>query len=497
VTWSAHITRADYDTLHRHLFRRDRDEHAAFLICGITRAGGNDRLLVRSVQLVDDADFGFSDRGGYRQIAPRAIARAARAAGDDDLCIVWVHSHPGSGDSVGLSGQDHDTHALAEPALSDITNGKPVGALVLGERSAAGILTFRTPSGTSTEKIAGMRIIGSTITEVTESPNRNASSLARFARQIHLFGAAGQARLRGLTVAVVGAGGGGSLLIQMLAHLGVGRIIVVDFDVVETSNLSRIVGSTPGDAIDRVLKMAVAKRLVAAIDPDIEVVGIDGDITYEVDAQTILEADFIFLATDTILARWAFNLICHQYLIPGIQVGAKVTNIGDEVATVHVMTRTVAFAGGCLDCMGVIPADALADEQLTDDERKAQRYIDTGDDEQVVDPSVITLNSVAASLAMTDFLFMFTGLHRASVTMDQLVYHPLERSLRHRDALRRPGCPTCDPNTLSSFARGDSWPLQLRAGARGDRARQADVTVGSVGWLRRAWAWLRSRVARA
>jgi tRNA A37 threonylcarbamoyladenosine dehydratase len=51
-----------------------------------------------------------------------------------------------------------------------------------------------------------------------------------------------------MTVGIVGLGGGGSMVAEQIAHLGVGRIVAIDFDVVRTHNLSRIVGATGGDA---------------------------------------------------------------------------------------------------------------------------------------------------------------------------------------------------------------------------------------------------------
>jgi ThiF family len=84
-----------------------------------------------------------------------------------------------------------------------------------------------------------------------------------------MFGDVGQEILRGLTVAVVGAGGGGSLLVEMLAHLGVGKLIIVDYDVISKSNLSRVVGSTCDD-VGR-LKVDVMRELVTRIDPEIDV----------------------------------------------------------------------------------------------------------------------------------------------------------------------------------------------------------------------------------
>jgi tRNA A37 threonylcarbamoyladenosine dehydratase len=58
-------------------------------------------------------------------------------------------------------------------------------------------------------------------------------------RQARLFGDRGQALLATLKVGVIGAGGAGLLLLQWLAHLGVGHLVAVDPDRLETSNLPR------------------------------------------------------------------------------------------------------------------------------------------------------------------------------------------------------------------------------------------------------------------
>ena len=100
----------------------------------------------------------------------------------------------------------------------------------------------------------------------------------------------------------------------------------------------------------------------------------------------------------------------------GFALQIRVVSSADRVYAPHT----------CLHCMGAIPEAALTAEQLSDGERRAQRYVDDLDaegDDQLDDPSVITLNAIAASLAATEFLFMFTG-RLAPVPLVSRVYYP-------------------------------------------------------------------------
>ena len=67
--------------------------------------------------------------------------------------------------------------------------------------------------------------------------------MSRLDRQSFL-GATSEQKLAGLTMGLVGLGGGGSHVAQQLAHLGIGRFVLVDPDVVEETNLNRLVGGT-------------------------------------------------------------------------------------------------------------------------------------------------------------------------------------------------------------------------------------------------------------
>src|SRR5882762_8696093 len=66
-------------------------------------------------------------------------------------------------------------------------------------------------------------------------------------RQVRAFGGGIQGVLRGLRVAVVGAGGTGSAVAEQLARLGVGDLLIVDPNVIKDTNLTKVYGSSPAD----------------------------------------------------------------------------------------------------------------------------------------------------------------------------------------------------------------------------------------------------------
>ncbi|HIQ55804.1 MAG TPA: HesA/MoeB/ThiF family protein, partial [Pyrodictium sp.] len=65
------------------------------------------------------------------------------------------------------------------------------------------------------------------------------NALERYSRQLPIIGVRGQERLAKSSVAVVGCGGVGTLVAELLARAGVGRLILVDYDVVALDNLNR------------------------------------------------------------------------------------------------------------------------------------------------------------------------------------------------------------------------------------------------------------------
>ena len=149
---------------------------------------------------------------------------------------------------VEFSRIDLESHERGYPALLDIGRGVPVGALVYGQRSIAADIWL--PDG-SRRTLESYRVIGHEITRLYAQPRREGESDTEHDRQVRMFGAAGQHILRASKVAVIGLGEVGSLVTEYLARLGVGNLVLIDPDEIESTNLSRVVGATPASTSKR------------------------------------------------------------------------------------------------------------------------------------------------------------------------------------------------------------------------------------------------------
>ena len=129
--------------------------------------------------------------------------------------------------------------------------------------------------------------------------------LERYTRQVMLFGAEGQERLKNATIFVAGAGGLGSPVSIYLAVAGVGTIILVDNDSVERSNLNRQILHFDGDIGRR--KIVSAGEKLKAINPDIRVEVIDATIDADSIDRLVGSADGIVDAMDNFPTRYLLN----------------------------------------------------------------------------------------------------------------------------------------------------------------------------------------------
>lgn len=461
-----------FEALHKHLHRKLRDEYGAIVLAGVTYRADKIVLLARHLHLLDDTDFRPGVHG-YRQFSAKAVASFAGKAGDQKLAYVAIHSHPHAGPTK-LSTDDIASHQKLFPHLLDLTESQPVCGIALSQDSADGELwqVDEKPLRLSLIRVIGRELVqlGPASPAAKARPSASGQTERRFDRQARLFGDLGQKILRGMHVGVIGAGGGGSMIVEQLAHLGIGRLTIVDYDIVKEHNLSRIVGATPKDAKRGVKKIEAAKRLVKSIDPKIECQAIDGDIADLEVANKLLDCDYLFLATDTTASRLVLNAIAYRYLIPALQIGVKVETDKDEAITdIYLAIRPILPDQGCLHCQGLIDPMRLQMEQRTDEERVAQNYLGQA---EVIDPSVITLNGITASQATNTMLFQAISLFERADLPHTLLF-PRDDSRRFIREVKDPGCPFCSLEAHSAFAKGDPITgLPVRSSKRATRPEQ-------------------------
>ena len=468
------INAQQFAELHQHLFPGDDDEHGAVLLAGLCETDREMRFIVRDVLLAADGVDYVPSKRGYRMLTADFVARASHRSAQEKLCYFAVHCHGGC-NSVAFSDTDVQSHRRGYPALLDITSGGPVGALVLAKNAVAGEIWTRQ----GVRSLTSMTVVGLNQHELfPDCPKLPKRCEDVFHRQSLLFGDVGQERLRDAKVGIIGLGGVGSLINELVARLGVGEIVAVDYDKLEPSNRSRVVGSRRLDTFDwlrnshwKMLrhlgnrwarpKVHVAARVAREANPDVRYHAVVGDIIDEAVARRLTDSDYLFLCADTMQSRLVFNALVHQYMIPGVQIGSKVPV--DEEGTVGEVFSVARLVlpepeGGCLICNQLIVASNLQDEAISPEERERQAYV-----KEIKAPSVITLNAMGAAQAANDFLFCLLGLFDSDQAKAGYRTHfARARRWMNGGIAQDELCRHCGINNKSIYGRGDRSLLPCR-----------------------------------
>jgi adenylyltransferase/sulfurtransferase len=160
-----------------------------------------------------------------------------------------------------------------------------------------------------------------------KTPDLNDQALLRYSRHILLpeIDIEGQQKLLAARALIVGAGGLGSPVALYLASAGVGRITVVDDDVVELTNLQRQIAHDM-DSLGQ-NKAASAARRMQALNPDIEVLPLAERLSGERLAALVAEHDVVLDCCDNFATRHAVNAACVAAAVPLVS-GAAVRFAG-------------------------------------------------------------------------------------------------------------------------------------------------------------------------
>jgi hypothetical protein len=236
--------------------------------------------------------------------------------------------------------------------------------------------------------------------------------MERLDRNIRFFGREGQDRLNRASVAVVGCGGLGSHVVQQLAYLGVSKLALIDHEELDVTNKNRYVTAYADDPATGAKKVDLAKREVQLINPKVEVLTISEELRSRSAFREIALANYVFGCLDNDGARLVLAELCAAYRRPYFDLA---TEIVPGSRPVYGGRLFVAWGdNGCLICRGLLDlVEARADlESVTARQDRTTLYGVPVDALREVGPSVVSINGVVASLAVTEFGVAVSGLRR-------------------------------------------------------------------------------------
>ena len=167
--------------------------------------------------------------------------------------------------------------------------------------------------------------------------------LDQYSRQVMLeqIGYQGQLKLKNSTVCVVGVGGLGNPITTRLAAMGIGKLRIVDRDVIELSNLHRQTMFDEDDVGQ--VKVEVAARKLKKSNPQVEIEALPISINDYTALDVVEGCDVVIDALDSVNARYSLNKACIEKNIPCV-LGAAVGVTG-QVFTV------IPNESACYYCM--------------------------------------------------------------------------------------------------------------------------------------------------
>jgi molybdopterin/thiamine biosynthesis adenylyltransferase len=269
----------------------------------------------------------------------------------------------------------------------------------------------------------------------------------RYSRHLLIpeVGAEGQAKLLGSKALFIGAGGLGSPAALYLAAAGVGTIGIVDFDVVDLSNLQRQILHTNDRVGER--KVESARKTITALNPDVNVVAYEEMLVADNVERIINGYDVIIDGTDTFETRYLLNDAAVAKNIPVIH--ASVFRFEGQ------LTTFIPFEGPCYRCLYPTPPPPELAPGCS------------------VAGVLGVVPGIMGMLQANEALKVLLGIGD-TLAGRLLLFDALDTSFTELKLRRDPACPVCSTEAVAARADGHPLPIPtfgpvgVGAGAAGD-----------------------------
>lgn len=355
------------------LCRYPRYEWASFARFGWRE--GRDGQVVVTLAAVDAPIPGdLAENVGHVAIAEPYTLRVALGAERHRLAVGVAHSHPKNCAPI-ASPIDDDMDAYYADYFQGFAPGRPYVSMILsefkGELAVSCRVFFqnewRLVDHVAIERVPAVTWVGGVPKGVGDAKRERTKRLAA------AFGDEAASRLRQATVAVIGAGGTGSAAIEVLARAGIGKLIVVDPDYLDDSNLERVHGSHPEQAAQRLKKVLVTQQHVKLIDPTCDFQGLVGALPQSEVVDAVVRADVVLGCTDSQHSRLALSDLAVRYLVPAIDCGVMLEGAQGTVSGQIIQLVRFLAADPCALCQGMIVPERLKQELMDKRERDQRR----------------------------------------------------------------------------------------------------------------------------
>jgi hypothetical protein len=398
------LTESQHSMLQNHLFPGDGKEAAAIALCGRRHGAERHRLLVRELHPIPYDVCSMRAPDAIRWPVEWLDSLLNRAV-VERLSVVKFHSHPA--DYRRFSPIDDQSDAALFPGIHAwIGLSVPHASVVMLED---GTLFGRSVDADGL--FSPLETIMSVGDDVriwhARDPVPSVRSL-QVGRVTPAFGHRMTAELGQLAAAVVGCSGTGSIVIEQLARLGFGRLVLVDPELIEHKNLNRVVNATWRDAMKSLPKVELARRAVEAMELGTTVETYVSNLVRRDVVEAVAGCDIIFGCVDSAEGRDVLNRIGAYYLLPYIDLGVRIGALTDgTIDRIDGVLHYLKPGGSSLLSrqayrQSQVAADALKrSNPALYAERQREKYIDGMDEEA---PAVISVNMTVAATAVNELL---------------------------------------------------------------------------------------------
>lgn len=291
-----------------------------------------------------------------------------------------------------------------------------------------------------------MRIIQCNKPDRNHDPSQELFENEACNRHILLFGSEMQKKMSTLTIGIGGLGGAGMITVEQVMRLFPNKIIITDFDYVETSNLNRLTGATYLDVILKTKKTDMAYKHIKNFNPEQKVTKIEGNFLDKNTQEAFKECDIFISTFDSVSARLAANQLCitQGILLIDCGIGAisennQITAAGGQIIIIKPDSKF------CLSCSEIYNNTDAIKDFMSPDERKRQENMGYIKNANIKAPQVYPLNMITTAWAIW---IIMQKIAQIKIEFDGLAINALTHQTHTWKEQPTKNCPICGTNGM-------------------------------------------------